>query len=555
MIFIKKKSANDSMKIIQALTLKCMELGGSVSHTIGKLVMDRDWVSVMSYEFDYDVIDRTDAIYARQIQALVSKQDFIDVGVDREKVAYQKFLTSEENCRKTNRRFRISASCEKPGVEAIISIAQRKIADILGPIPDISELKFEFGKGITTSTRIDTSNALSKLSAKLECSQGFLPFAESFLAEFPFWKSCQVDSPKPADGKLSFVPKTALTHRSIMVEPLLNALYQKGIGSYLKKRLRRCGLDLSDQTINQRSARKGSEDDTLSTIDLSSASDHIAYGLVLELLPPIWFQLLEVGRTGVATYKGEKIELQKFSSMGNAYTFELESLIFYALALATAEFSDESTEYVRSYGDDIIIPSSCAPLLIDVLSWCGFEVNSKKSFIQGRFRESCGADYLDGFDIRPFYLKEKISERTLYLMHNWFIRHCEIELANVVKAFIRKDLALYGPDGYGDGHLLGDYELRSSRSHKRRGYCGGFFDTYSLKPKFNYKLRSEEYPGRKEGGSTIFLRPGDWVFPMYSVYARMGEDSPSEPFAIRGTRGYQKISIYTLTTRIFSRVT
>lgn len=548
MSYIKKKTVNESIKIIEELTRKCMDLGGPTCNEIGNLLLSGNYLDVINFNFDYNDIATDDAIYGRQIQGLLQKQDFLDLGCDREAEAVKKFRMSEVKCRETNRRFRIGAPCEKPGVEAIISIAQRKIANILGDVPLISDLDFTFGPGTTTSTNIGDSNALGKLNASLECSTEFEPFAAEFMKEFPLWSLEKEFTNKgnlgivTNHGKLSFVPKNAKTFRSIMVEPILNSLYQKGVGSYLKKRLLKAGLDLRDQTQNQFLACEGSSCDNLATIDLSSASDNVSYGLVLELLPPIWFAFLEAGRTGSAVYKNavtkqdEVFYLQKFSSMGNAYTFELESLIFYTLALATTEYLGLSTEKVRSYGDDIICPRGAALLLIDVLNWCGFDVNTDKSYTSGRFRESCGADYLDGIDIRPFYLKERISERTLYLMHNWFVRHCENVLAQCVLSFVREDLMLWGPDGYGDGHLIGDHKLRSNRELKRNGYEGGFFDTYSLKPVVKIKYR-----------------PGDWIYPVYSVYVRSGEESPTEPHTIRGTRGYQKLSIYTLATSIFAR--
>ena len=63
-------------------------------------------------------------------------------------------------------------------------------------------------------------------------------------------------------------------------------------------------------------------------------------------------------------------------------------------------------------------------------------------------------------------------------MHNWFVRHGEPRLAEIVMENIPSHLRIFGPDGYGDGHLIGTYRLRSNRELKRRGHEGGFFDTY-----------------------------------------------------------------------------
>jgi len=366
--------------------------------------------------------------------------------------------------------------------------------------------------------------------------------------EFPIWaaghanRGVVVDRFNPApipvkasSGKLMFVPKDARSHRSIVVEPLLNSLYQKGIGSYLKKRLKRFGVDLTDQTRNRELARKGSEDGASCTIDLSSASDTVSRELVWNLLPLPWAHALDIGRTPQVTYRSETLLLEKFSSMGNAYTFELESLIFYSLVWGTCTALGLSTEDISVFGDDIICPRAAYDTLVGILSYCGFTVNTEKSFADGPFRESCGADYFWGRNVRPFYLRKQVSDKILFVMHNFFVRNGEWQLAKVVKCFIKPHNRIYGPDGYGDGHLLGSYTLRSSRKLRRLGYEGGFFDTFVSKPR-RIKLRYAN----------------DWVFPSYCVYIRMGAEDPTDPDIVRGSRGYRRASIYTLARRIFA---
>jgi len=340
-------------------------------------------------------------------------------------------------------------------------------------------------------------------------------------------------------GRLGFVPKTSKESRTILVEPILNGFYQKGLGTAMRQRLQRGGLDLSNQDTNRRLAWVGSMDGSLATLDLSSASDTVSSGLVWNLLPYDWALALSYGRSEVAQVKTRHgtvdLRLHKFSSMGNAYTFELESLIFYALTVSTCEhLGIETLNRVSVYGDDIIVPVEAYVQLCDVLTYCGFVVNPAKSFAAGPFRESCGADLLGGFDIRPFYQKELVSERSLYTMHNWFVRHCEPDLAAYVLSHCQPD-ALRGPDGFGDGHLVTTHELRRNRAANRRQWEGGYFDTYSL--------RSRQ---RKD------VLPGDAVLPVYSIYVSDGE-TLQDHNTIRGNAGYQKLSIYTLATSVFRR--
>jgi len=90
---------------------------------------------------------------------------------------------------------------------------------------------------------------------------------------------------------------------------------------------------------------------------------------------------------------------------------------------------------------------------------------------------------------------------------------------------------LFGPDGYGDGHLLGDFVPRTNRKIRRDGWGGIIFETFKDGLR---RLKPESYP------------KGDRLLPAYSVYVRSGADSPTDPNIIRGARGFSKTSIYTL---------
>ena len=532
-----------SLSIIGRLVETCAQLGGSLTGQLRKLFLDGDYLGVINFKFDYNSeVDVDDFIYARQVQALLSKQDFLDLGIDKESAAFATFMSAEDLCRNTNERFRSGLSGVSSDAHSVLYGASRKIATVLGDVPTYQDLKFSFGPGATTNVKRARSNPMVKLEAHLSCSYEFVSHAKEFLMEFPGWMEAQSDKQKqirlyPSHGKLQFVPKSSKTMRSIGVEPTLNGFGQQGIGKYIRKRLQRAGVDLTDQTRNQKLACKGSIDGSLATVDMSSASDTIAYGLVLHLLPIDWFEFMDRFRTGSVTYKGKVIKLHKFSSMGNSYTFELESLIFFSLAYATCTHLGLSPKDVSVYGDDVIIPVSAMPLFREVLTVCGFIMNTDKSFADGPFRESCGADYLGGIDIRPFYLKDRISCRVLFNMHNWFIRHGEPALASKVLDEIPKHLQLFGPDGYGDGHLLGSYHLRSNRKLKRLGHEGGFFDTYVAESK---RIKVRELT--------------DWVYPCYSIYVSEGgsDNTAQKHDVVPGVAYYKKASIYTLKRSIFS---
>jgi hypothetical protein len=474
----------------------------------------RDARALNDYILDYAVISVSDAYHIRQAQALFQKRQDLDLGIDKEAVAYTKFLQAEEDCRLTNDIFRQVASGSfmmESDVNSVLYRAQRKIATMLGDVPQLSDLKPHFGPGATTQVHKKDASALCKLGQTHACSGELSQTAKYCLEELQGWIFSNEDpdtATLPLEihpGKLCFVPKTAKTHRAIVVEPSLNSMFQLGIGDYLSRRFRKFGLDLSDQTPNQRAALEGSLTGELATLDLSSASDTIASGLVQSLLPVDWFLFLSQFRTGSVSYNGDPILLQKFSSMGNGFTFPLESLIFFALTTSVCETKEELAS-VSVYGDDIIVPTKRAQLLKKILNVCGFTVNVDKSFTSGPFRESCGKDFLKGIDIRPVYVKDRLSGEDAFVLHNYYVRTMQPDMASFILSFLDPSFLIWGPDGFGDGHLIGDHLPLRRKKHKDVGFHGYTFETYSWK-------------GRKSFDQSAGLR----FLPSYSIYA-----SPSQ---------------------------
>jgi hypothetical protein len=207
------------------------------------------------------------------------------------------------------------------------------------------------------------------------------------------------------------VPKSSDIDRVACKEPEINMLLQRCVGSFIRKRLKqRANISLNDQRINQRLARDAYRDN-LATIDLSSASDSITRQLVVSLLPTDWWFLLDRIRVHSTIIDGETHDLEMFSSMGNGFTFELESLLFYALMRAVC-WASGTKGRISVYGDDLIMPSSIAARFSRVMSWFGFVVNTKKSNWTGGFRESCGEHYYYGRTVTPFYLRGPVRKKS-----------------------------------------------------------------------------------------------------------------------------------------------
>jgi hypothetical protein len=107
------------------------------------------------------------------------------------------------------------------------------------------------------------------------------------------------------------------------------------------------------------------------------------------------------------------VKLEKFSSMGNGFTFELETLLFLTIMCGLSDLeglSFSAGKQIFAYGDDLILPTSLGNDVIACLSFFGFSANSRKTFLSGPFRESCGGDFFDGQPVRAHYLQEDPNE-------------------------------------------------------------------------------------------------------------------------------------------------
>ncbi len=467
-------------------------------------------------------IDVTDYRGATLIQAMYSKNNDLDLGFNPLKAGVEAAIAAELQCRRVNEYF--GQTCPYGGVAMAVSLARRKIKWVLGKVPSLDSLRFRFGPGASTTIKRADACFENKLAAPLVCSEEMLPVIDEVLREFPLWARSKTPVPHSDveqgvevsscdivvdTAKLIFVEKNAKTHRPICVEPLLNGFMQLGIGAYLKDRLRiHAKQDLGDQVRNQSLAQAASVSGKLATIDLSSASDTLAFSVVFDLLPEEWVDLLATFRTGHMNYGGREYELEKFSSMGNGYTFELESLIFWALSSACTELSGEDRDLVSVYGDDIIVPVKAVDLLMATLTWCGFNLNREKSFWTGKFRESCGADWLDGDAVRPVFKKTRLSPQWLAVFHNWAWWRGHSALCAIAKSFIPRDLQLFGPPGYGDGHLLGPWNTaRLPRHERRRGYEGCRFDTFRETPR---TVETDPEIAALTGIYDLYANPSDW---------------------------------------------
>lgn len=357
---------------------------------------------------------------------IFSKFDFANSPFNKRDKAKLRFFEAEEMCRETNLRLSRAPLGLSNEVNAVIHGAIRMIDRILGSCDlDAMSRYARFGPGSSLCVKGKFTTEYFKYSERSPTvSQKVLPYVDALLAQDIRWRA-YLDGVHPFDlggeysalepkkfrlsdsNKVAFVPKNAKTERSIAIEPYFNVFFQLGFGGLIRERLAvRADINLDSQLRNQALALEGSITGELATIDFSMASDTISRETVRLLLPPSWYDHLDRLRSENYEMEGVRRRYHKFSSMGNGFTFELETLIFYALACSSCEELGCEAGNVSVFGDDVILPTSACRLYEEVCKYLGFKVNDEKSFSNGFFRESCGEDFLKGHRVRPVFCKE-----------------------------------------------------------------------------------------------------------------------------------------------------
>ena len=370
--------------------------------------------------------------YRRDAQAcdFLRKSPLLPVRVSKRKAAEEAFLACEKQCSETNNLLRRMYECPGMGEEPyqerlrhILCDASNILTRVLGKLPD--SLNGRFGPGTSYELKGQTFTTYAdKLWITPHATRDAIALFEHELWS-TLWGRTRLSLGLPLPGivpgnRFTSVKKDALKDRGICIEPLGNLWGQLGIGGLMKDRFAKVGLHIGrskqpacpvkqlrtkrvrdGQYFHQHMAWRSSLTGQYCTIDLSNASDTVAYWLVKWVMPKDWFEVIDALRSPFTLFKGKNVKLEKFSSMGNGLTFELESGVFAAILAAGLKLKIGQDLWV--YGDDIILPSHLGREAMAILQACGFTPNMKKSFISGPFRESCGGDYFSGNDVRSCF--------------------------------------------------------------------------------------------------------------------------------------------------------
>lgn len=460
-------------QLLDYLVLLCSETNSPFSIGVRLLAENRQVEDLLTLKVDPRNYESAAAYYRDAvISEFLRKYPHFDLGRDLKAEAVSIFFENEHRCAVTNQWMKKLYVQDRP-LDALdvrmidfLSLVRKNVSTLLGSIP--RELVGRFGKGSTFGDVGQYVTVPDKMSSRPTCTyecRAFLPFWGGHTGNgmTAWYSSLCASSPHSEPltvrgNRFTSVPKTAVSERGICIEPSLNVFWQLAVGTHIKEHLKRkFGYDLYTAQDRHRSmAREASLTGRWATIDLKNASDLFSYWFVRMVLPDDWFDLVSSLRSPYSEVNGQWVLLEKFSSMGNGFTFELMTVILTGICLTlsgdalrgtmegssrdgTISFSRDGN--ISIFGDDIICRPEIASLLINCLPAVGLMVNEKKTFLSGPFRESCGGDFFAGIDVRAYNLQESLNEPSRYIV-----------LANAVRRLGRQNRS--GFSGFSDYRLL-----------------------------------------------------------------------------------------------------
>lgn len=425
-----KSFPGDLKKIALAL---CDSYASDVSDQVKRLITSSSWDQLVSLKVDPSSYVCPEAYFADvSCVSFLKKYEALPTTIDRKAVAVENFWSAERECFRTNQRLlpfiHGTYACEDRAILDFIGQVREEVVALIGARPP-QQPQGRFGPGSTFSDRGGLTTIPDKMQSRPvltdDANSYLLPWGETLWGRASASRGDLI-SLVPGN-RFTTVPKDCTKDRGISIEPSVNLFYQLAYGRAIRERLkqRSCHrLDLDTAAnIHRQVARESSISGRYATIDLSQASDTISYAFVKLMLPRRWFEALDSLRspkTLISTSeKGEKwIVLEKFSSMGNGYTFELETVLFMAVCAAIMRRGGQKPlpgMNLHVFGDDIIVPTQFASEVISTLRFFGMKTNKDKTFVSGPFRESCGGDYFNGVDVRPYHLKKEVNEPQQYI--------------------------------------------------------------------------------------------------------------------------------------------
>lgn len=348
-----------------------------------------------------------------QANALFSKADDLPPLPGLAEKALQDFLDCEKHNRETNIRF-LCKEVNSP----LIYQTSRLLAEILGEHSELDMAQnLRFGPGVSSSCRGLKATIAHKLEADIICTPRSLPIVErTFRHFFQYYYNLKPIVASEQYNYFTTVPKTFKQERGICIGQHGNIVVQLAYGAQLRQRFRKyVDLDKAADFHQYLVEKKWRE---IATIDLRSASQMIARRAVQAVWPETWLSVMDDLREEYTLLPdGTKNYNQHYSAMGNGFTFEMESLLFYCLAKAAMLNAGMKWKYLSVFGDDIIVDKECGPIVVQALKDFGFVPNDDKTYLDGPFKESCGVDTLRGRNVRPVFLRNTKNGKSIEVLY------------------------------------------------------------------------------------------------------------------------------------------
>lgn len=387
-----------------------------------------------------------------QMFCLLKKYPFEGWGDRAGRAAIDTFWETEEFNRETNNRWR---DMEPSG---FLDTLTARLSEFFGEAPSWDEIIDKGNWGPGTNRGFPLQSCLTSVEMKTAVPISVLkrnvPLIPRLLRRQPIWARALAERYAPdltregcaqiVDGSQQFhATKNAMTHRSISTEPSLEGFLQAGIGIFIRQCFQREQRNLSESWRTcQKLAHIGSVTGIYVTADLKAASDSNCYVPLMTLFSGEsnlqgWFARMDRVRCSHGhVYSPSPLQppcapgdvepkllrqlhkFELFSSMGNGYSFELESALFYCVLTsiipgAWVQHHGKPVlrwPHIAVFGDDLAFPAAYVPQVFATLEWLGFRVNQRKSYVEGPFRESCGLDLVRGVNVRPLFLTKVLDD-------------------------------------------------------------------------------------------------------------------------------------------------
>lgn len=357
------------------------------------------------------------------VRQLASSFKKIRIGCtpERERAAIVNFYLAESELREC---------LVQTDVEKFLSVSRCLWSEVINPFNFImDDLLPKHGPGATAEKL--SGNAKFRLTSWHDRLEPYFPvldtlFSNNSIINSPeFQRVSIIDEADEQPVRVITVPKTLKSPRIIAIEPVCMQYTQQAISKGVMKALETSRftaghINFSDQSINRELALVSSKTKAYATIDMSSASDLVPYWLAIRMFdahPDLQGAISACRSKRAELPDGAILDLKKFSSMGSALCFPIESMYFYTICvMARLEKYDLPVTYpnllkmgkdVFVYGDDIIVPTVDADDVMHSLQKYYCRVNVHKSFYKGNFRESCGMDAFNGEPVTPVYIREE----------------------------------------------------------------------------------------------------------------------------------------------------